>query len=170
MMNLFGTAFIVVTSFESFAVLPIEDLRAVAAVVSCSLIIKVFYWLRLFEKPAFFVLLLTETLDNIKYFITLIFVSLIMFGIPMVILNNSRGQDNLVLEGPFDFWILNMLLNQYLLALGEFNIDEFRNGGQTELCYVYFVLAAFITQLTMLNMLIAIMGDTFERITDQKDV
>ena len=59
-----------------------------------------------------------------------------------------------------------MLMNQYMLALGDFNLDGFSQGGQKELCYIYFVLAAFITQLTMLNMLIAIMGDTFERITE----
>lgn len=94
MVNLFLTAFVIVTSFESFAVLPIENLRALAAVGSCALIIKIFDWLRLFERTAFFVLLLTETLIDIQYFITLVFVSLIMFGIPMVILNNSRGEDN----------------------------------------------------------------------------
>ena len=31
-----------------------------------------------------------------------------------------------------------------------------------------FICATFFTQITMLNMLIAIMGDTFERITEQK--
>ncbi len=120
MVNLFLTAFVIVTSFESFAVLPIENLRALAAIGSCALIIKIFDWLRLFEKTAFFVLLLSETLYDIRYFITLIFVSLIMFGIPMVILNNNRGPENQVLDGPFEIWILDMLMNQYMLALGDF--------------------------------------------------
>ena len=33
-----------------------------------------------------------------------------------------------------------------------------------------FVAATFITQLVMLNMLIAIMGDTFERVIENRDV
>ena len=36
------------------------------------------------------------------------------------------------------------------------------------LCYVTFILTAFISQITILNMLIAIMADTFERVIDQR--
>ena len=35
---------------------------------------------------------------------------------------------------------------------------------------IIFLGASFFTQITMLNMLIAIMGDTFERITEQKSL
>ena len=38
------------------------------------------------------------------------------------------------------------------------------------MCYIFFVLATFITQLTMLNMLIAIMGDTFDKITENREI
>lgn len=38
------------------------------------------------------------------------------------------------------------------------------------MCYFFFLTATFISQLTMLNMLIAIMGDTFGRIMENKDV
>ena len=36
------------------------------------------------------------------------------------------------------------------------------------MCYTFFILSTFFCQLTMLNMLIAIMGDTFERITENR--
>ena len=36
------------------------------------------------------------------------------------------------------------------------------------LTILIFIAATFFTQITMLNMLIAIMGDTFEKITEQK--
>merc|ERR1719458_472195 len=61
-------------------------------------------------------------------------------------------------------------MNQYLLALGEFNMDSFAENPQSAICYVFFILATFITQLTMLNMLIAIMGDTFGRVMEKKEV
>ena len=49
-------------------------------------------------------------------------------------------------------------------------MDNFANQPQSYLCYIFFVMATFITQLTMLNMLIAIMGDTFERVIENRDV
>ena len=63
-----------------------------------------------------------------------------------------------------------MLLNQYLLALGEFNHGNFANEPQAILCYTFFIGATFFTQITMLNMLIAIMGDSFERVMENRDV
>ena len=49
-------------------------------------------------------------------------------------------------------------------------MDEFTNGPQTGLCYIFFVMATLISQVTMLNMLIAIMSDTFEHIIENKDL
>ena len=38
------------------------------------------------------------------------------------------------------------------------------------MCYILFIAATFSTQVVMLNMLIAIMGDTFERVIENRDV
>lgn len=62
------------------------------------------------------------------------------------------------------------MFNQYLLSLGEFSMDNFSDNPQAIICYIVFIGATFITQLTMLNMLIAIMGDTFGRIIEDKEV
>ena len=57
-----------------------------------------------------------------------------------------------------------------MLALGEFNYANFANQPQAVLCYVLFLSATFFSQITMLNMLIAIMGDSFERVIENRDV
>ena len=38
------------------------------------------------------------------------------------------------------------------------------------MCYIFFMFATFIVQIVMFNMLIAIMGDTFDKITENRDV
>lgn len=61
-------------------------------------------------------------------------------------------------------WLEDVLLNQYLLALGEFaTLDAYSEGSviNKELIYLMFLCATMFTQVTMLNMLIAIMGDVF---------
>ena len=55
--------------------------------------------------------------------------------------------------------------------MGEFEIDSYREtrGHQTFFIYTLFIISTFIIQITFLNMLIAIMGDAFERATEQRE-
>ena len=55
-----------------------------------------------------------------------------------------------------------------MLSLGEFAMDGFGDHPSMLICYIFFLSATFLTQITFLNMLIAIMGDTFGKVIDQK--
>ena len=103
----------------------------------------------------------------------LLIISLLIFGVPMVMLNINRQMkgEQEIINSPSLFWLPNIILYQYELALGEFQLDGvFEDGSYTGLCYLFFVLATFISQVTMLNMLIAIMGDTFEHIIENQEL
>jgi len=102
-------------------------LRIMAAFASFCLVAKFFEWLRLFEGTAFYIMLLNETLSDIRSFVILILASLMLFGLPMVMLNLNRTVDAEIIEPTFNHWFFNMFLNQYKLALGEFNYDNFAN-------------------------------------------
>lgn len=107
--------------------------------------VKCYDWLRLFESTSFYILLIGETLNDIKPFMILLAVTLLTFGIPMVLLNLNRGEDNAIIEPIFGFWLLDLIMNQYLLALGEFNMDNFSDNDNSALCYLFFILATFVT-------------------------
>merc|ERR1719384_2273246 len=47
-------------------------------------------------------------------------------------------------------------------------MDGFENHVNLYLVYSLFILSTFITQITFLNMLVAIMGDTFDRVISQR--
>ena len=51
----------------------------VAYTIAC-LWLKAFYWMRVFERPAFFVLLIKETLIGILPFMILLFIVLVLFA------------------------------------------------------------------------------------------
>ena len=70
----------------------------------------------------------------------------------------------------------------YYMVLGDFgdinllrSYKNFDNGEaswifiENFLSVIYFLGATFITQITFLNMLIAIMGDTFGRVSEVKE-
>ena len=170
MIDLTGLLLTLTIVFLSFFLNDIGLLSVLTSFASFFLLIKVFDWLRLFEQTAFYILLVGETLRDVKAFLILLVTTLMVFGVPMIMLNMNRSPDVAIVDAPFGFWVINMFLNQYLLALGEFNFDNFADNPQAVLCYFFFIMATFVTQLTMLNMLIAIMGDTFARVVENADL
>ena len=53
----------------------------------------------------------------------------------------------------------------YLLGLGEFDLENATEGSNTILFYGLFNLATFLIMIVFLNMLVAIMSDTFSKVT-----
>ena len=66
----------------------------------------------------------------------------------------------------FDSSLLDATTNQYILTIGSYDLSNFKAEGKDMMIYVLFIIATFITQITFLNMLIAIMGDTFDRVSE----
>ena len=73
------------------------------------------------------------------------------------------------MENLTGYFILDALMNQYFLALGEFHLENFSDHPHAFLVYFFFVMATLFTQVTILNMIIAIMGDTFDKATDERE-
>ena len=50
--------------------------------------------------------------------------------------------------------------------IGEYSINGYVKHDSPGLCYALFVITVIISQITFLNMLIAIMADTFEKVIE----
>mmetsp|Transcript_10185 Transcript_10185/g.13817 ORF Transcript_10185/g.13817 Transcript_10185/m.13817 type:complete len:252 (-) Transcript_10185:385-1140(-) len=151
--------------------MPVEHLRIVAAFASGLLFFKVYDWLRLFEGTAFFVQLILATAHDIRWFLLLLLVALLIFGLPMSMLSLNRDKEQALVNENFFWWGFDLIYNQYLLSLGEFeSLDAFPKGRETQLVMLIFVVATLFTQITMLNMLIAIMGNTYDNFMEYQDV
>jgi hypothetical protein len=68
-----------------------------------------------------------------------------------------------LMELPRYYTFIGSLEHVYMLALGEFDDDAYTigDGSQTSLLWVFFIIASFFLLIHLLNMLIAIMGETF---------
>ena len=62
---------------------------------------------------------------------------------------------------------VNALIYVYKLCLGDFHTENF-TGENQGIIWIVFFAGTFILQITFLNMLIAIMGDTFDMVMEQK--
>ena len=67
-----------------------QALRILAAFDSLFLVLKIYDWMRLFDSTAFYVQLLLSTLKKIGPFLLLFIVALLLFGLPISMLNQNR--------------------------------------------------------------------------------
>lgn len=59
------------------------------------------------------------------------------------------------------------IVSVYMLgALGDFETDDFAQGYNATIAMSMFILGTFVIQVVFMNMLIAIMGDTFARVQE----
>jgi len=57
--------------------------------------------------------------------------------------------------------VFDAIIAVYLIALGEFDLDGYKMGPNIHFVWLMFVACTFIILIVFMNMLIAIMGDTF---------
>ena len=64
------------------------------------------------------------------------------------------------------------MINQYMVSLGDFvdTLDGYESHPQSLIVWIIFLVTTFVTQITMLNMLIAIMGNTFDNVIEKKSL
>lgn len=150
------------------------ELHSLAPLVGSStcflLWIKVFYWMRLFKPFASFIRAITQIIADSMVFMFMLFLCLAAFSNILIILQSNREENSI--EGVYDDalnnTIMSSLLNSYLTGLGEFQYDNYSEDHEY-FTWGAFILATFVIQLIFMNMLIAIMGETFSRISETQD-
>ena len=167
MFSILINVFVLIETSNKFDKDHVKIVRPIAALGVILMWIKAFYWLRIFTGTSFYVRLIRDTLYDIRHFLILFILILFTFGNALLILNQGRDDD--LFFNFFKFTIFNAVMNQYMLSLGEFNTENFSNEGGDYIVWLVFIASTFVTQITFLNMLIAIMGDTFDKATEVKE-
>ena len=76
-----------------------STLARLAAFSSFSLVLKAFDWMRLFDRTAFYILLLAETIEDVKVFMVIFGMSFLMFGVPILVLSyNTAGEGEAIVD------------------------------------------------------------------------
>lgn len=122
--------------------------------------------------------MITETLSDISYFLIMFFMCVITFSNAIYTLNQIEividgDEDNpqtdstylKAINEPF----IDSFIHQYRLGLGDLITYEYSVHPAKYLAWIYFLMATLFTQIMFLNMLIAIMGQTFGRVNEAKD-
>ena len=139
----------------------------------------------MFKFFGMYVNLIVQTIIDVKEFLVCFFIIIFSFGNGILILDyNMEGYDydwdahpevpnvdpavtagGQVIDDTTPIRFLNAVLNQYLLALGDFDTDKFGGNTYYNLMWFIFMLGTFVIIITFLNMVLAIMGNTFETVS-----
>ena len=105
---------------------------------------RAFYWMRVFERPAFFILLIKRTFFGIIPFMILLFIILFLSTNVLYIFNKSYSfnlyDPTTLYEDDDSFY--NAFVHIYLIALGDFNTEDYGNRGEFQKTLVEYLFLA----------------------------
>ena len=128
------------------------------ATMSLMLWIKFLYFFRIFQSTGYLIRIIIEVVVDMRYFLFIMFLTTIAFGDAMRSISTSEEpQDEFIPTYPHSFTYV------YRMILGDFSHEDF---GQIARPYMWilFVLCTVINMIIMLNLLVAIISESFARI------
>ena len=143
-----------------------EQLQVIGSIAIFLMWFKLFYWMRLFKPFSAFIRMITEIIKDIQVFLVMLIIALSAFANIIFLLNINRIEENgdPLYENLIGFAPLDAMIHAYLMGLGDFNKDTY-SSGNARVVWIMFILATIIVSLIFMNLLIAIMGESFSRIT-----
>jgi hypothetical protein len=149
--------------------IPIELIRTIGACSSFLMWIKVFYWMRLFSELAYYVKLIQDTITESGAFMLMVCIIICSFANFFFVINLNLPPGTQYYKPYFgeNSKAADSIVSVYMLgALGDFESGDFAQGYNATIAMSLFILGTFVIQVVFMNMLIAIMGDTFARVQE----
>jgi hypothetical protein len=85
-------------------------------------------------------------------------------------LNMQDREDDLVyVDSYLGIPSLDAIISAYFMGIGEFSLDGYSDGPNKYSAWGMFLLATFLICVVFMNMLIAIMGETFGAVTEKSE-
>lgn len=61
--------------------------------------------------------------------------------------------------------VINVLMEMYFIGIGNFNTENYGNGQNSIIIWIFFIMAAFIIVVVFMNLLIGLMSNTLNTVT-----
>jgi len=136
--------------------------RYLNAIASFFICFRLLYFLRIFRMYGHLIKTIVEVLIDMKVFMVILFMSILTFsGSFFILAQNNRG-DKVFIES-----YMQSIMQMFELMLGEFDTEKFSSSVGSAIVYFMFALAALFLIVVMLNLLIAIISDTFANVQSQ---
>lgn len=125
--------------------------------------------MRLFSSLAYYVKLIQDTIIEMSSFLLMVLIIIFAFANFFYVINMNRDGKKTYYNSFYgkEHDIVNSIVLMYKMgALGDFSTDELQQGYNAGSAMTMFIIATFVILVVFMNMLIAIMGDTFGRVQE----
>ena len=130
------------------------------------ILINTISMLRIFFEVGALITMVIEVFKDLVYFVIVFFLTLIIFAIPITYVNNNPSMGTMFnddsCKAEYDQSFVNVLMYTYFLSVGGGSNDEVMYG------LTLYIVLLFVLIVVMLNLLIAVVGDTFNKVQDNK--
>ncbi|CDW73669.1 wd-40 repeat protein [Stylonychia lemnae] len=142
-----------------------QKLRPLGSVCVLIMWVKFFYFLRIFQLTASLIRIIIEICKDMAAFSFILMIAMIGFANSFYILainvvSLSEAEEKFTGQN-----FLLAMIYSFRTGLGDFNTDGF-GSTYNQIIWIIFLLEAILIQIILLNLLIAIMGDTFSKVTE----
>lgn len=133
--------------------------RSLQAVGVFFMWLKFLYFFRIFESFGYLIRIIIVVIFDMRHFLVVLLITIIAFGDSFLTLSlGNQAEDDRFVKSFSD-----AVIYTYRIVLGDFNVDEFGNVG-TSLVYILFILCTVFNSVVMLNLLVAIISETFSAV------
>ena len=141
---------------------------ATMAISSLIMWSKLLNFLRISQETGYLIRMMIKVINDIGVFIFVLFFTLLGFADAMYIISRSNmpPEDESDDSDKYSYFsgYFSSLLNSYLLALGEFQYEDFSGASNEGITWFIFLIATLLNCVVMLNLLIAIVSETFNNV------
>jgi Ion transport protein len=140
-----------------------KAVRTVYSFAAVIMWIRFLYFFRIFRNTGYYIKMLVQVMFDIRYFIFIFVLTIFSFAHAWFIyLKNNE-------DGPVLVSVNDALKYVYKIALGDFDTEIYGSYYQ-QISWLFFILATFILQIVLINLLISIVADTFSTIKSNYNV
>lgn len=123
--------------------------------------LKFLYFLRIFSGTGYYIRILFVVCYDVRYFLLLLIFTFIAFG------EAFQSISDIADDGGFTGY-LGGISYVYRMVLGDFSVDDFNKNAPLFL-WIIFIASTIINMIIMLNLLIAIISDSFTKINEKSE-
>lgn len=132
--------------------------RAMNSISLFLLWIKFLYFLRMYRQSSKFISMIVAVIGDMKVFLAVFLVSLVTFSQSMYIISNNNDLDHRFISNIWD-----SLLFTYNISLGSWDVGGLGEKNQW-IIMTLFLLSTLFLCIIMLNLIIAVISDTYARV------
>ncbi|CDW71887.1 wd-40 repeat protein [Stylonychia lemnae] len=137
-----------------------ESERVLQAIGVFFMWFKFLYFFRIFKNFGYLTRLIIIVINDMKTFLFVMFFTIIAFSDSLLTLSNGNKEGERFVHGFGD-----SIIYTYRIILGDFDVKDFHGCG-TELVYALFIMCTVFNTIVMLNLLIAIISETFSMVKE----